>query len=263
MTARIIDGRNVAAALLETVTRETAQFTQIHGRRPCLATVLVGDDPSSHTYVRMKRNRCAEVGMESRYVELPEETTTTTAALVAEIAALSADPTVDGILLQHPVQLISTSAPRSRRSHQRRTSTASPCTASQQWLSTREVSIPARRAGSFVFLTPTRFPWLDSTRSSSGAARSSESLLGCCSSLETRPSPTATHVLETSPNTFEKPTLSSLPSVDPNLSVVSGSRTVRWSSTQAITPATSGTSIMPAQLSELDSSHQCPAAWGR
>ncbi|WP_064257439.1 bifunctional 5,10-methylenetetrahydrofolate dehydrogenase/5,10-methenyltetrahydrofolate cyclohydrolase [Rhodococcus sp. HS-D2] len=101
MTARIIDGRNVAAALLETVTRETAQFTQIHGRRPCLATVLVGDDPSSHTYVRMKRNRCAEVGMESRYVELPEETTT--AALVAEIAALSADPTVDGILLQHPV----------------------------------------------------------------------------------------------------------------------------------------------------------------
>jgi methylenetetrahydrofolate dehydrogenase (NADP+)/methenyltetrahydrofolate cyclohydrolase len=101
MTARIIDGRNVAAALLETVTRETAQFTQMHGRRPRLATVLVGDDPSSHTYVRMKRNRCAEVGMESRYVELPEETTT--AALVAEIAALSADPTVDGILLQHPV----------------------------------------------------------------------------------------------------------------------------------------------------------------
>ncbi|AHD24058.1 5,10-methylene-tetrahydrofolate dehydrogenase (plasmid) [Rhodococcus pyridinivorans SB3094] len=101
MTARIIDGRNVAAALLETIIRETAQFTQIHGRRPCLATVLVGDDPSSHTYVRMKRNRCAEVGMESRYVELPEETTT--AALVAEIAALSADPTVDGILLQHPV----------------------------------------------------------------------------------------------------------------------------------------------------------------
>lgn len=101
MTARIIDGRNVAAALLERITRETAQFTQIHGRRPCLATVLVGDDPSSHTYVRMKRNRCAEVGMESRYVELPEETTT--AALVAEIAVLSADPTVDGILLQHPV----------------------------------------------------------------------------------------------------------------------------------------------------------------
>ena len=101
MTARIIDGRNVAAALLETITRETAQFTQMHGRRPCLATVLVGDDPSSHTYVRMKRNRCAEVGMESRYVELREETTT--AGLVAEIAALSADPTVDGILLQHPV----------------------------------------------------------------------------------------------------------------------------------------------------------------
>ncbi|WP_458683687.1 bifunctional 5,10-methylenetetrahydrofolate dehydrogenase/5,10-methenyltetrahydrofolate cyclohydrolase [Prescottella equi] len=101
MTAQIIDGCAEAAKLLEDIARETAQFTQTHGRRPCLATVLVGDDPSSHTYVRMKRNRCAQVGMESRYVELPSATTTAT--LVAEIAALSADPTVDGILLQHPV----------------------------------------------------------------------------------------------------------------------------------------------------------------
>lgn len=101
MTADIIDGRAVAAKLLDTIARGTEQFTRTHGRRPCLATVLVGDDPSSHTYVRMKRNRCAEVGMESRYVALPAETTT--AALVAEITALSADPTVDGILLQHPV----------------------------------------------------------------------------------------------------------------------------------------------------------------
>lgn len=101
MTAQIIDGSAVAAKLLDTITRETLQFTKTHGRRPCLATVLVGDDPASHTYVRMKRNRSAAVGMESRYVELP--TTTTTAALIAEIAALSEDATVDGILLQHPV----------------------------------------------------------------------------------------------------------------------------------------------------------------
>ncbi|UVT27843.1 bifunctional 5,10-methylenetetrahydrofolate dehydrogenase/5,10-methenyltetrahydrofolate cyclohydrolase (plasmid) [Rhodococcus pyridinivorans] len=101
MTAQIIDGRAVAAKLLEDIARETEQFTLTHGRRPCLATVLVGDDPSSHTYVRMKRNRCAEVGMESRYVELPRDTTT--ADLIAEVEALSADPAVDGILLQHPV----------------------------------------------------------------------------------------------------------------------------------------------------------------
>ncbi|MGN5239347.1 bifunctional 5,10-methylenetetrahydrofolate dehydrogenase/5,10-methenyltetrahydrofolate cyclohydrolase [Rhodococcus sp. SJ-3] len=101
MTAQIVDGRTVAAQLVDTVTNETAQFVHQHGRRPCLATVIVGDDPASHTYVRMKRNRCGSVGIESRYVELPIDTTTTT--LIAEITALSADPTVDGILLQHPV----------------------------------------------------------------------------------------------------------------------------------------------------------------
>lgn len=101
MTAQIIDGHAVAAKLLEDIAHDIEQFTLTHGRRPCLATVLVGDDPSSHTYVRMKRNRCAEVGMESRYVELP--TDTTTADLVAEVQSLSADAAVDGILLQHPV----------------------------------------------------------------------------------------------------------------------------------------------------------------
>ncbi|MFD6894733.1 bifunctional 5,10-methylenetetrahydrofolate dehydrogenase/5,10-methenyltetrahydrofolate cyclohydrolase [Rhodococcus sp. NPDC060086] len=101
MTAQIVDGRAVAAKLLEDVARDTERFARTHGRRPCLATVLVGDDPSSHTYVRMKRNRCAEVGIESRYVELPADTTT--ADLVAEIQSLSADAAVDGILLQHPV----------------------------------------------------------------------------------------------------------------------------------------------------------------
>jgi methylenetetrahydrofolate dehydrogenase (NADP+)/methenyltetrahydrofolate cyclohydrolase len=101
MAAQSIDGHAVATKLLNTISRETSQFTDQHGRRPCLATVLVGDDPASHTYVRMKRNRCAEVGMELRYIELP--TTITTEALVAEITTLSEDATVDGILLQHPV----------------------------------------------------------------------------------------------------------------------------------------------------------------
>jgi len=65
------------------------------------ATVIVGDDPASVTYVRMKENRSRKVGMESRHVGLPGETTT--AELVAVISGLSADPAVHGILLQHPV----------------------------------------------------------------------------------------------------------------------------------------------------------------
>jgi methylenetetrahydrofolate dehydrogenase (NADP+) / methenyltetrahydrofolate cyclohydrolase len=101
MSAHLIDGTAVAARFLEQVTVGTTQFARAHGRIPCLATVLVGDHPTSRTYVRMKRNRTATVGMESRYVELPASTTT--GELVAEITTLSDDPVVDGILLQHPV----------------------------------------------------------------------------------------------------------------------------------------------------------------
>lgn len=101
MSARIIDGTAVAARLLEDVAAGAREFAEEHGRRPCLAAVLVGDDTASHTYVRMKRNRSAAVGIESRYVQLPVQTTTD--ELVAEITALSEDSGVDGILLQHPV----------------------------------------------------------------------------------------------------------------------------------------------------------------
>lgn len=101
MSAQIMDGSAVAARLLDKVAVGTAEFITSCGREPCLATVLVGDDPASHTYVRMKRNRVAKVGMESRYLQLPASTTTV--ELVQEITALSEDPSVDGILLQHPV----------------------------------------------------------------------------------------------------------------------------------------------------------------
>jgi methylenetetrahydrofolate dehydrogenase (NADP+)/methenyltetrahydrofolate cyclohydrolase len=63
--------------------------------------VLVGDDPASVTYVRMKRRRCQQVAIESRQVTLPA--TTTTDGLVGAVAALSKDPGVHGILVQHPV----------------------------------------------------------------------------------------------------------------------------------------------------------------
>jgi methylenetetrahydrofolate dehydrogenase (NADP+)/methenyltetrahydrofolate cyclohydrolase len=99
--ARIMDGTTLAATLVaETAERATA-FTDRTGRSPCLAAVLVGDDPSSVVYVRMKERRSATAGIASRVVRLPS--TSTTAEVVATIADLSEDPTIDGILVQHPV----------------------------------------------------------------------------------------------------------------------------------------------------------------
>ncbi|MEM6854636.1 MAG: tetrahydrofolate dehydrogenase/cyclohydrolase catalytic domain-containing protein, partial [Planctomycetota bacterium] len=67
---------------------------------PCLATILVGADPASITYTQMKRRRCEGIGMLSRKVELPAETTT--AELLEVVHELGSDPAVHGILLQHP-----------------------------------------------------------------------------------------------------------------------------------------------------------------
>lgn len=101
MTAQILDGRAVSAGILDDVAHDVGEFIKEYGRVPVLATVLVGDDPASHTYVRMKANRCAQVGMTSRRIELDASISTET--LVNQIRELSADPGVDGILLQHPV----------------------------------------------------------------------------------------------------------------------------------------------------------------
>jgi methylenetetrahydrofolate dehydrogenase (NADP+) / methenyltetrahydrofolate cyclohydrolase len=99
-TARLMDGTSLAHRILERSAASAAAITQQTGHAPCLATVLVGDDPASVTYVRMKRARCEKAGITSRHVALPAETTT--AELVDAISALSQDPEVHGILLQHP-----------------------------------------------------------------------------------------------------------------------------------------------------------------
>ncbi|MDQ6522841.1 tetrahydrofolate dehydrogenase/cyclohydrolase catalytic domain-containing protein [Nocardioides sp. LHD-245] len=101
MVARILDGQAVAAQLLTDVAERAARFAERVGRAPTLATVLVGDDPASHTYVRMKQNRCRQAGLDSVRIEL--DACTTSEELVERIAALAADPAIDGILLQHPV----------------------------------------------------------------------------------------------------------------------------------------------------------------
>ncbi len=99
--AKLMDGRALAGPLLETAKRKVTQIHAVTGQPPTLATVIVGDDPASHTYVRMKRRRCEQVGMRSVRVELPNGTTT--AELVAEIDRLGQDDTIHGILVQHPV----------------------------------------------------------------------------------------------------------------------------------------------------------------
>ncbi|MFJ9705124.1 bifunctional 5,10-methylenetetrahydrofolate dehydrogenase/5,10-methenyltetrahydrofolate cyclohydrolase [Streptomyces sp. NPDC101234] len=99
--ARIMDGTAVARRIVEETAERAAALTARTGVTPCLATVLVGEDPASVTYVRMKQNRSRKAGIASRHVALPA--TTTTGELVAALRELSADPAVHGILLQHPV----------------------------------------------------------------------------------------------------------------------------------------------------------------
>lgn len=102
MPATILDGKALAAASEAELTARVATLTARNGgRKPILATILVGDDPASATYVKMKGNACQRVGMDSLKVELGNATTT--AELLAQIDALNANPDVHGILLQHPV----------------------------------------------------------------------------------------------------------------------------------------------------------------
>lgn len=100
MTAARLDGKACAARLLAEVEQRVAGCKQ-RGVQPCLAVVLVGDDPASQVYVRSKERRAAEVGIEARDHRLPA--TTTTEELLALVAALNADRGVDGILVQLPL----------------------------------------------------------------------------------------------------------------------------------------------------------------
>jgi methylenetetrahydrofolate dehydrogenase (NADP+) / methenyltetrahydrofolate cyclohydrolase len=101
MSASELNGTLVASKLMTDTAQRVQLLRYSSGKQPCLATVLVGDDPASHTYVRMKANRCADVGIRSLRVEL--DAGTTTDELVDKLVEMSHDEGVDGILLQHPV----------------------------------------------------------------------------------------------------------------------------------------------------------------
>ncbi len=101
MSGMILDGKALARQMEQELAVRVEKIKNISGKTPILATILVGDDPASATYVRMKGNACQRVGMESLKVILPQSTTTE--RLLEEIDALNANPDVHGILLQHPV----------------------------------------------------------------------------------------------------------------------------------------------------------------
>lgn len=101
MTALILDGKSLALETEAQLTKRVANLKALNnGLAPILATILVGGDPASATYVKMKQNACARIGMESIAVELGEDTTTE--QLLAKIEELNNNPNCHGILLQHP-----------------------------------------------------------------------------------------------------------------------------------------------------------------
>lgn len=100
MSAIILDGKKLSE-ISENLIKEKVEKLSLQNVIPTLATILVGSDPASETYVKMKRNTCARVGMKSIAVEMPD--TTSTEELLFKIQELNNDEKVHGILLQHPV----------------------------------------------------------------------------------------------------------------------------------------------------------------
>jgi len=101
MPAQLIDGKAIAQAVRAEVKGKVEEFSARTGVRPCLATVLVGDDPASGMYVRSKGKACREVGMLSRQIDLPASTSQE--KLLEIVEELNADAMVHGILVQLPL----------------------------------------------------------------------------------------------------------------------------------------------------------------
>lgn len=100
MNATLLDGKKLAKQLRDVMKEEVVSL-KTENLTPGLAVVLVGDNPASHTYVNAKAKACAEVGMYSKVIELPENTTQQT--LANEIRGLNENPNIHGILVQFPL----------------------------------------------------------------------------------------------------------------------------------------------------------------
>ncbi|MDX1906441.1 MAG: bifunctional 5,10-methylenetetrahydrofolate dehydrogenase/5,10-methenyltetrahydrofolate cyclohydrolase [Bacteroidia bacterium] len=98
---QILDGKQVASDIRQEIKTAVAAYAAQGHRVPCLAAVLVGNDPASHTYVRNKIAACEEIGYTSRHILMPDDSTA--AAVMAVIQGLNEDPAVDGMILQLPL----------------------------------------------------------------------------------------------------------------------------------------------------------------
>jgi methylenetetrahydrofolate dehydrogenase (NADP+)/methenyltetrahydrofolate cyclohydrolase len=97
----ILDGKSLAGEIEEDLKSRVQKIKEINGNKtPVLATILIGGDPASATYVKMKGNACLRIGLEPKKIELPQDTKNK--QLIAIIDELNADKNVYGILLQHP-----------------------------------------------------------------------------------------------------------------------------------------------------------------
>lgn len=99
--AKIIDGTLIARNLRTRVAHDAEEFLKETGRQPGLATILIGDDLASRTYVGMKHRACRDVGFHSVSITLPTEVSQQQA--IAEVSKLATDPAIDGILIQLPL----------------------------------------------------------------------------------------------------------------------------------------------------------------
>ncbi len=100
MAATVMDGRGLALQLREQLKREVEEFVKQHGFRPKLATILVGNDPASVVYVGIKRKVAEELGFAAEVFHLPPDASES--EVISLVERLNADPTVNGILVQHP-----------------------------------------------------------------------------------------------------------------------------------------------------------------
>ena len=101
MTAKVLDGKALAAKLRQELADEVREFSQEEGITPTLAAVLVGNDPASEIYVRNKQRACEQVGLASQMHRLPAETSEE--ELLSLVNELNEDPSVHGILVQLPL----------------------------------------------------------------------------------------------------------------------------------------------------------------
>ena len=101
MTARVLDGKTIALEIRKEIQREVSDFIAKTGVVPCLAAILVGDDPASQVYVRNKEIACEKAGMKSKLLRLSADTTTD--QLLAVLDELNSDSSVHGILVQLPL----------------------------------------------------------------------------------------------------------------------------------------------------------------